>query len=122
MGAFPVRQYQPGGEFTVVRAMDYLEHHFEAGEDFPWRKLGIHEAQVQMLWKAVRIEVKRPSVASAAAAPPSSPSTPAVENLSDAELERLTAPAPVTPPAAAPAAAPPRPAAPPAPAASAKRR
>jgi hypothetical protein len=77
MSVFPVRQYQPGGEFVVVRAMDYGPRHFEAGELFPWRKMGLHEALVQMLWKAVRIEVKRDPVATAAVAvAPNSPAPP----------------------------------------------
>lgn len=65
MAGFPVRQYQPGGEFVVVRDMDYGTRAFKAGDDFPWREMGLHEATVQMLWKAVRIEVKRAPVAGA---------------------------------------------------------
>ena len=119
MGVFPVRQYQPGGEFVVVRAMDYGERRFEAGEPFPWREMGLHEAVVQMLWKAVRIEVKRAPVEASDAADvepgspmeppaPSSPAKPAAaehtaaaaagEGESTAALEHSAAPA-VAPPA-----------------------
>jgi hypothetical protein len=88
MAGFPIRQYQRGGEFVVVRAMDYGLRHFEAGDPFPWREMGIHEATVQMLWKAVRIEVKRdpvpaepvvvaPTSRTLTPPPPAAPSTPA---------------------------------------------
>lgn len=89
MAGFPVRQYKPGGEFVAVRDMDFGPRHFKAGEIFPWREMGVHEATVQMLWKAVLLEVKRDAPT---AAVPSKPA--AADALSEAELERLTAPAP----------------------------
>lgn len=68
MAGFPIRQYQPGGEFVAVRDMDYGLRSFKAGDPFPWREMGVPEATVQMLWKAVRLEVKRDAVRPAAAA------------------------------------------------------
>lgn len=81
--AFAVRQYQPGAEFVVVRDMDFGDRKFKAGDDFPWRAMGVHEAVVQILWRAVRLEVKRAvpaqAVGQAAAAKPApAPAKPSI--------------------------------------------
>lgn len=70
---------------------------FARGEAFPWRDLGVSEIDLLTLWTALKVDVS-PALSPPAAPPSSVEQTsqaaraPSADALTEAELERLTAP------------------------------
>lgn len=71
-----VKQFSPGHEARAAMAFAYAGVNYARGDRFPYRALGIIDLDLRGLWGAGRIEFT---------AQPCEPS--------DAELERMTAPA-----------------------------
>lgn len=61
MAGHPQRVHpKTGCSFVVARPFDHGDLPFMAGDPFPFRELGLHEAHAVQLWHACYLEVAPP--------------------------------------------------------------